>query len=301
MPKRKTRIKAGSSTLIEREIISALLFTIGIFTSLSLLFYSSSSNTDLDVKGTMGTVGVFISGILGDTFGLCSFIIPVVLLYTAVVVFTNKSGANLYRKAISALIVLFVSPIVLGLIFGDEELLGYSPPGGQIGSLLSTLLRDKIAGTVGSYIIATIFLFMSLIIMSNLTLLDVLKWCGRVVTLAAEGIGLGVKSVLHLGERMIEGLYDVYTELSRAGAEIRRSLTQREQREYSPPPVKEIEIFEEEPKPEVRVEAKNLPQIIVEEYTRKTENVVRKAAVRTNFKLPSLDLLDPKKDAKTEF
>ena len=88
MPKRKARIKANSSALIEREIISALLFTAGIFASLSLLFYSS--DTDLGVKGTMGTVGVFISGILGDTFGLCSFIIPVVLLYTAVVVFTNK-------------------------------------------------------------------------------------------------------------------------------------------------------------------------------------------------------------------
>jgi hypothetical protein len=220
MPKRKARIKAGSSTLIEREIIAALLFTVGIFTSLSLLFYSS--DTELGVKGTMGTVGVFISGILGDTFGLCSFIIPIVLFYTAIVVFTNRAGANLYRKAVSAFIFLFASPIILGLTFGGEGFLGYSPPGGRIGSLLSTLLRDKIAGTVGSYIIATIFLVMSLIIISNLTLLDVLKWSGRVVTLAADGIGLGVKSFLRLGEKMIEGLYDIYAELSRAGAENRK-------------------------------------------------------------------------------
>ncbi|HEX3035588.1 MAG TPA: DNA translocase FtsK 4TM domain-containing protein [Thermodesulfobacteriota bacterium] len=297
MPKRKARIKVNSSNLIEREIISAVLFTLGIFTSLSLLFYSS--DTELGVKGTMGTIGVFISGILGDTFGLCSFIIPIVLFYTAIVVFTNKLGANLYRKAVSALIFVLVSPIILGLIFGNEELLGYSPPGGWVGASLSTLLRDKITGTIGSYIIATIFLIMSLIIMSNLTLFDVLKSSGRVLTLVGDGISLGVKLILRMGERMIEGLYDVFAELSKAGAELKSSLAHREEKKSPPTPVREVTFFPEEPA--LRTETKTLPQIIVEEYTRKSENVVRKAVERTNFKLPPLGLLDPKKDTKTEF
>src|ERR1700740_3044687 len=107
MPKRKSRLREESSDYIAREIIAAILFTIGVFSSLSLLFYSSKSG--LDVKGAMGTIGVFISDMLGNAFGLCSFVIPIVMFYTAVVVFTNRTGSRLYQKAVSAFIFLFAS------------------------------------------------------------------------------------------------------------------------------------------------------------------------------------------------
>ncbi|HEY7535032.1 MAG TPA: DNA translocase FtsK 4TM domain-containing protein, partial [Thermodesulfobacteriota bacterium] len=105
MPKNKSQLREEPSNNIAREVIAAILFTFGIFSSLSLLFYSSKSG--LDVKGTMGSIGVFISGMLGKAFGLCSFVIPIVMFYTAVVVFTNKAGSRLYQKAISAFIFLF--------------------------------------------------------------------------------------------------------------------------------------------------------------------------------------------------
>ncbi len=59
-----------------RELFAALLFTIGLFSTLSLVFYSSK--TGFDIQGTMGNIGVFISEFLAKSFGLGSFIVPFV-------------------------------------------------------------------------------------------------------------------------------------------------------------------------------------------------------------------------------
>ncbi|MBI2486427.1 MAG: DNA translocase FtsK 4TM domain-containing protein [Deltaproteobacteria bacterium] len=291
MPKRRSRLREDSSDFIVREIIAAILFTVGVFTSLSLLFYSSKSG--LDVKGTMGTVGVFISDLLGDTFGLSALLIPIVMFYTAVVVFTSKFGGKLYRNAISAFILLFMIPTILGLIFGKEAFLGYSPPGGWIGSFISTTLRNKIAGTVGSYIIVTIFLVMSLIIMSNLSLYQILSWSGKVLMLISDGITYLSKSGLRLGERIIEGSYDLFSKLSRLGIEVAKPASDKKEAPFSP-------LFQEKPKP--IVENKPLPQIVVEVPRREIQlKLIQHTTERANFKLPPVDLLDPRKDSKMEF
>lgn len=291
MPKRRSRLKDGSQDYILREVIAALLFTAGVFSSLSLLFYSSESG--LDVKGAMGTIGVFISDLLGDTFGISAFLIPILMFYTAVVVFTSRFGDRLYRNAVSAFILLFVIPTVLGLVFGKKPFLGYSPPGGWVGSFLSITLRDRIAGTVGSYIIVTILLVMSLIIMSNLTLYEVISGSGRLFALISDGITSGVKYALRTGGRAIEGLSDLFSGLSRPEIRMSEPSTQKVERSA-------LVFLQKGPEPEAG--AKPLPQIIVEVPKRNTEErLVHKASRRTDFKLPPLDLLDPKKDSKLEF
>src|SRR4030065_652533 len=248
MPKSKSQSKEESSSYIAREIVAAVLFTIGIFSSLSLLFYSSKSG--LDVKGAMGTIGVFISSMLGKAFGLCSFVIPIIMFYTAVVVFANRTGSRLYQKAISAFIFLFASTTFFGLIFRNKDLLGYSPPGGWLGNLFSTLLRDKIAGSFGSYIIVTIFLLMSL-------------------------------------EVIIENVYDLF---SKPKPKISKDSTQAR-----PKPIRQV--VEEELPP--KLEPATLPPIIVEQQKEKSgDKPSFKPVLQANFKLPSTDLLDPKRESE---
>jgi S-DNA-T family DNA segregation ATPase FtsK/SpoIIIE len=291
MPKRRSRLRQDSPDFIVREVIAAILFTVGVFSSLSLLIYSSKSG--LDVKGTMGTVGVFISDLLGDTFGLSAFLIPIVMFYTAVVIFTSKFEGKLYQNAISAIILLFIIPTISGLIFGKESLLGYAPAGGWIGITLSTILRDKIAGAIGSYIIATILFVMSLIIMSNLTLYQILNWSGKVLMLISDGITYLSKSGLRMGERIIEGSYDLFSKLSKLGIEVTKPASDKKEAPFSP-------LFQEKPKP--IVENKPLPQIVVEVPRREIQlKLIQDATERANFKLPPVDLLDPRKDSKMEF
>jgi len=67
MARKRSSSKQNSSDNLIRELISAFLFSLGIFSALSLIFYSSG--TDQDVQGAMGQIGDFISQILGQAFG----------------------------------------------------------------------------------------------------------------------------------------------------------------------------------------------------------------------------------------
>ncbi|MGH7889059.1 MAG: DNA translocase FtsK 4TM domain-containing protein, partial [Thermodesulfobacteriota bacterium] len=210
----------------------------------------------------------------------------------AVVVFTSKFGDRLYRNSISAFILLFVIPTILGLIFGKEAFLGYSPPGGWVGSFLSTTLRNNIAGTVGSYIIVTIFFVMSLIIMSNISLYQILGWSGKLLTLVSDGIAFGSSYALRTGGKAVESLSDLLSKLSKPEITIIEPQSQRIEEQFP--------VFLPE-KPKEEVEEKSLPQIIVEMPTRKyQEKLPLKTVERTDFKLPPFDLLDPKEDSKFE-
>ena len=300
MPKRRTRLREDSSDYLLRDILAAVIFTAGVFSSLSLLFYSSKSG--VDVKGTMGTVGVFISNLLGDAFGLSAFLIPLVMFYTAVVVFTSKFEGKLYRNAISAVILLFVIPTIFGLVFGKESLLGYSPAGGWIGMTLSTMLRDKIGGAIGSYIIVTILLVMSLIIMSNLSLYQILNWSGKLLMLISDGISYLSKSGLKLGGQIIEGSSHLFSKLSKLSLEIAKPTLDKEV--TKPASDKEGTQFPPffQEKPKLIKENKPLPQIVVDLPKREIQlKLIQDATERANFKLPPVDLLDPRKDSKMEF
>lgn len=158
MAKNKNFIhKDGKSTLVS-EILSAILFTIGLFSFLSLIFYSSESVHDL--KNTMGVVGVFISGMLGHSFGVVSLLIPFAMFYSAYVVFTNKFRVIQLVETLFAIVFVLSLTTFVGLTF-QRSLLGYEPAGGSVGNFLASSVTDSFAGTLGSYIIVTVFLLLS--------------------------------------------------------------------------------------------------------------------------------------------
>ncbi len=164
MAKNKKPIhKDGRSTLVS-EILSAILFTTGLFSYLSLIFYSSESVYDL--KNTMGAVGVFISGTLGHSFGVVSFLIPFAMFCSAYVVFTNKLQVIQLVKALFAIIFVLSLTTFVGLTF-QGDLLGYEPAGGSVGNFLALSIKDSFAGTLGSYIIVTVFLLLSLMLVTE--------------------------------------------------------------------------------------------------------------------------------------
>jgi hypothetical protein len=134
----------------------------------------------------MGSIGVYISGILGMAFGVCAFVVPLVLFYTSVVVFINRAGGNLYRKTASAFLLLVSVMVLLGLLYPNTELLGFTPAGGWAGDTVASIMRDSVAGDIGSYLIVTIVLLVSLIIISGIALSDLLGALGSVSIFIAE-------------------------------------------------------------------------------------------------------------------
>lgn len=192
---RKSIHKDSSSTLVS-EILSAILFTVGLFSFLSLIFYSSESTYDL--KNTMGAIGVFISGTLGHSFGVVSFFIPFAMFYSAYVVFTNKLRMAQLAKTLFAIVFVLSLTTIVGLTF-KGSLLGYDPAGGLVGSFLSLRIKDSFAGTLGSYIIVAVFLLMSLMLITEYKLsylFALLK--GVTVNFIKAAYGLTIKKIPEL-------------------------------------------------------------------------------------------------------
>ena len=164
---------------ILRELFASIFLTLGLFSILSLFLYSSGQGIDL--KGSVGTVGLYISNKLGIYFGLSSFMFPVVMIYTSFVVFKNKDLFELLRKSISGAVFLLALTTFIGLAYSSSELLGFSPSGGMVGSKLAVLLRDNLAGTIGSYLLVTLSLILSLIILVNLSIKDLLNFIEKTI------------------------------------------------------------------------------------------------------------------------
>lgn len=311
MPKRKTSARQESSDYIVREIIAAFLFTAGLFSALSLVFYSGK--TGVDVKGAMGSIGVYISGILGMAFGVCAFVVPLVLFYTSVVVFINRPGGSLYRKTASAFLLLVSVMVFLGLLYPNSELLGFTPGGGWVGDTVASIMRDSIAGTIGSYIIVTILLILSLIIISGITLSDLLGTLGSVsMFIAGKSYALSRYLVMATGELLAylkESLSrprpETATIKARTGGNGLSRLNGKKKAE------EEVELFDddlsdeeeyEEEEDEEEDDEEHVPEIVVEQPKLKglEDFFPKREVIHKDYNLPPLDLLDPKIESGVE-
>jgi len=286
MARRKKIVYNKSNDTLTNEILAAILFTVGLFSFLSLISYSSKSG--FDVKNTMGEIGVFISGLLGNSFGVTSFFIPVVMFYTSYIVFTNKLGLKLYRKAISSFIFLFSITTLFGLSF-TNGLMGYDPSAGWVGVVLSSSARDFFAGSVGSYIIVTIVLLLSLILITEIKLNQVFRFLKYSLIYGVEV----TKSIIRSSYRFIKAsamqLVDHYKYRNNHKDTNTESTMSKE-------PV----LFEEKlTVPLMETEEDPLaPEIVFENIHTPTslEKKVINLPLKKDFKLPPVDLLDPKID-----
>jgi S-DNA-T family DNA segregation ATPase FtsK/SpoIIIE len=306
MARKRSSSKQNSSDNLIRELISALLFSLGIFSALSLIFYSSG--TDQEVHGAMGQIGDFISQILGQAFGVCAFVVPVVLFYSSVVVFLNRAGNSLYRKAIASFIFLLAIMTFLGLAFTGTDFLGYNPAGGWIGNSVAAILRDGIAGTVGSYLVVTILFLLSLIIISSLSLTQLVGVIGKWSMSVFGNLYAGSKLLAIKGKDAVTKLKESYSKpkletadepLISNGNEPSITLNGRQS------PVDDIlnediiilgdEIVTEYTTQAVETDSDH-PQIVVEEPRLKglEEFFPKKEVLQNDYNLPSTILLDPK-------
>ncbi len=311
MARKRSSSKQNSSDNLIRELISALLFSLGLFSALSLIFYSSSS--DLDVKGAMGSIGVFISDMLGKAFGVCAFVVPVVMFYSSVVVFLNRAGTGLYRKALASFLFLLATMTLLGLAFTGTDFLGYNPSGGWIGNAAAEVLRDGIAGTVGSYLIVTILLLASLIIISSFTLTELIGVTAKMSRTIVENIYAGSRFLTIKGKDAAIYLKESYSKAEIEGHEkplvsegMGSATLYGKQSPVDDILNEDIIVLEDEiitkGSQETMESDIGHPQIVVEQSKlRGLEKFFpKKEFVHDDYNMPSTDLLDPKVESGIE-
>lgn len=259
------------------DVMAVFFFALGVFTFVSLLAFSDL--LEIDVKGAMGGTGLYVSHSLGSSFGTLSFVFPVLMFYASYVILRKQPAQKIYWKLFSTIIFLLSSTTLLGLVYGKSSLLGYSPAGGWLGLAISRELAQNILGTFGTYIIAIIVIFISVIITTGTKIATVVKIIRLLFSGALKGISASVGA------------------LRRTAA---RRGTRGKKRQDVP---KATPSAAKTPAAEHKQQADTEPQIVFTPPAPDKKTEPAPAAPESkwlDFPLPSIDLLDPKIDMSVE-
>lgn len=125
----------------------------------------------------------FMHNLLRGLFGVAVFLVPVILIYTAILISMEKSQQTVAGRAAWGVGLTFLSSSVVQIMFGgtvrgltfidkckDLYQSGMDLEGGGLLSALIAWPLQKFFGTVGAKIIICILLFVFVMLLSNLTL-----------------------------------------------------------------------------------------------------------------------------------
>ncbi|MCY4378379.1 MAG: DNA translocase FtsK 4TM domain-containing protein [Candidatus Dadabacteria bacterium] len=263
------------------DVMAVFFFALGVFTFASLLVFSTL--LEIDVKGAMGGAGLYVSHSLGSSFGTLSFVFPVLMFYASYVILRKQPARKIYWKLFSTIIFLLSSTTLLGLVYGKSSLLGYSPAGGWMGLAISREFGQNILGTFGTYIVAIIVIFLSVIITTETKITTVVK----IIRLLFSGA--------------LKAVFAPIGALRRAAAR-RSSREKKKQAAPKPTPsAAKTPAAEHKKKPDGKADTE--PQIVFTPPAPDKKDEQPPAAPESkwlDFSLPSIDLLDPKIDTSVE-
>ena len=274
--------KTNENHGIAVEALAVFFFALGLFTFVSLAFFSSI--LDVDTRGTMGNAGFFVSESLGRSFGVLSFVFPLLMFYASYVIFRKQTAGRIYWKLFSAVLFLLSTTTLLGLAYAENPAFGYAPAGGWLGFLISRELAENVSGTVGTFIISSVAVFLSLLIMTETKLGTVAR-----VVRGASG-------------RAVRGAAALAAAARRAVPKPRLPRKEKPARRAPAPTIAEAPPAPAGKEPEPEAEASAEPQIVFTPPSpeKKAEVPEEPKSDWLDFSLPSFDLLDPKIETAVE-
>lgn len=154
---------------------SIILFALGILVFLLTV-----------IEGTSGWNA--IHNILRGLFGVSVFIVPVILIYTAVLIGTERSQHTVYSRTMWGIGLIIISSSVVQVVFagmpqGDSFMTkckylyetGSDLEGGGVLSALVAWPLMRFFGLIGARIIVCLLLFIFIMLLSNLTLFQLFE------------------------------------------------------------------------------------------------------------------------------
>ncbi len=156
----------------KNQLWAVILIIIGILILVSLLFFSSSqspfftSRSNVSSDNYIGKFGTLVSTYLYLFFGLGAFLVPFILIGVGVKKFKEGRLGAIFRKGIGLLIFFIAFSSVLYLIGLDIS--SFLCGGGLLGLFFSKMFYSFF-GNIGSAIILTGLLLISIILMIDLS------------------------------------------------------------------------------------------------------------------------------------
>lgn len=177
----KSTKKAASEPKKKRNTVQAQKDPVNQFWSVILFACGILIFLFTVISGSSGWL--FIHNLLRGLFGIAVFLVPVILIYTALLISMEKSQQTVAGRALWGIGLTLLSSSVVQIMFvggaeGDTfmekcKFLYQSGLELEGGGLLSALIAwplIKIFGSIGSKIIVCILLFIFIMLLSNLTL-----------------------------------------------------------------------------------------------------------------------------------
>ena len=192
--KRKTSTTSKSKTKSKsKSDNSGQLWSIVLFSSGILVFLMSI------IEGQAAWLALhnFIRGL----FGVGVFLVPVILIYSAIMIACDKSGSAVAGKMIQGIIlILLICGITHIFIFGKDEILpinelskqlyenGTDLIGGGFASIVIGVPLLVLFGNVGASIVVIILTFAFVMLLTNLNLVSLFKFLAKPFVKANEAV-----------------------------------------------------------------------------------------------------------------
>lgn len=192
--KRKTSTTSKSKTKSKsKSDNSGQLWSIVLFSSGILVFLMSI------IEGQAAWLALhnFIRGL----FGVGVFLVPVILIYSAIMIACDKSGSAVAGKMIQGIIlILLICGITHIFIFGKDEILpinelskqlyenGTDLIGGGFASIVIGVPLLALFGNVGASIVVIILTFAFVMLLTNLNLVSLFKFLAKPFVKANEAV-----------------------------------------------------------------------------------------------------------------
>lgn len=198
--KRKTITSSKSKAKTKsKQNNSGQLWSIVLFSSGILIFLMSV------IEGQAAWLALhnFVRGL----FGIGVFLVPVILIYSAIMIACDKSGAAVAGKIIQGLVlILLVCGITHIFIFGKDEILpinelskqlynnGIELIGGGFASIVIGVPLLSLFGNVGASIIVIILAFAFVMLLTNLNLVSLFRFLAKPFIKAKEAVNAANES-----------------------------------------------------------------------------------------------------------
>ena len=178
-PPEASQFKNKGSEDPVNQFWSIILFTLGVLVFLLAVIAGSSGWNK-------------IHNVLRGLFGLSVFMVPVILIYTSFLIAKQRSHRTVYSRAIWGGVLILLSSSVVQVIFagmpqgdGLQDKIQYLYETGSAlkgGGVLSTVVAlplMKFFGIIGARIIVCLLLFITIMLLTNLTLFQLFDYMIR--------------------------------------------------------------------------------------------------------------------------
>ncbi|WP_157151666.1 DNA translocase FtsK [Brachyspira sp. SAP_772] len=148
-----------------------------LFAGILILSYLSANigemNTTLTTKNLLGKFGAYIAEYSFSAFGVSSFVIPAFFVYAGVNIILKNSVKNILMFALLLSFVMMLSSILFDILLGERA---FYYKGGIMGEVIGGSLAS-LFGNIGSIIITSAILLITIIAFAKISLLDLANYC----------------------------------------------------------------------------------------------------------------------------